>query len=260
MPFEIVRIPVWVDNYAWLLLANDGTAAVVDSPEAPPVLEELRRRGRRLTHIFNTHHHFDHVGSNAALSAAFPGLEVFGSRYDAEHDRIPGLTRVVSDGETFVWGGERCTVREVPGHTLGHIAYLFQSGAAFVGDTLFVGGCGRLFEGTARQLDAALNEVLAGLDPATRLYCAHEYTQANLRFARHVDPNNAALIAYAEEVDGKRAAGLPTVPSNLADELEINPFLRCDTPAVRSAVGAGSDEPRHSVLGALRALKDGFRA
>ncbi len=258
MTFEIIRLPVWVDNYAYLLLADDGDAAVVDSPEAGPVLEELARRGRRLTHIFNTHHHFDHVGSNAALLEAFDDVAVFGGRYDREHERIPGQTRVLVDGETFAWGGETCTVREVPGHTLGHILYTWSNGAAFVGDTLFVGGCGRLFEGTAEQLDRALNDVIAALPPATRLYCAHEYTQSNLKFALHVDPDNAALIAYAEEVDRKRGAGAATVPSVLADELEINPFLRCDTPAIRAAVGMAAAS-RHEVLGALRSMKDGFR-
>ena len=260
MAFEIVRLAVWADNYAYLLLADDGTAAVVDSPEAGPVLAELQRRGGVLTHIFNTHHHFDHVGSNAALLEAFPDLEVFGGNYDAAQGRIPGQTRVLAEAESFEWGGARCTVREVPGHTLGHILYLWDNGAAFVGDTLFVGGCGRLFEGTARQLDHALNDVISTLDPDTRLYCAHEYTQSNLRFARHVDPSNRALIAYAEEVDRKRAAGTPTVPSVLADELRINPFLRCDTPPIRAALGLDSEVPRHKVLGALRSLKDDFRA
>ncbi len=258
MAFEIIRIPVWADNYAYLLLGDDGCAAVVDSPEAPPVLAELARRGRSLTHIFNTHHHFDHVGSNAALLEAFDDVAVFGGAYDREHARIPGQTRVLRDGDTFSWAGETCTVREVPGHTLGHILYVWSHGAAFVGDTLFVGGCGRLFEGTAEQLDRALNDVIASLPPSTTLYCAHEYTQANLRFALHVDPGNEALIAYAEEVDRKRSAGVATVPSQLADELRINPFLRCHTPAIRASVGLAS-APRHEVLGALRSLKDGFR-
>jgi hydroxyacylglutathione hydrolase len=190
----------------------------------------------------------------------FPGLCIFGGRYDSEHGRIPGQTRVLVDGETFDWGGEQCVVREVPGHTLGHILYDWSNEAAFVGDTLFVGGCGKLFEGTAEQLDRALNDVISALAPTTRLYCAHEYTQSNLRFARHVDPSNADLIAYAREVDHKRARGASTVPSVLADELRINPFLRCDTHAIRSAVGLGKSSPRHEVLGALRSLKDEFRA
>ena len=258
MAFEIVRIAVWMDNYAYLLLADDGTAAVVDSPEAGPILAELKRRGRPLTHIFNTHHHFDHVGSNQALIDAFPGIEVLGGRYDSDHGRIPGQTRVLSDGDELYWGGERCVVREVPGHTLGHILYGWSNGAAFVGDTLFVGGCGRLFEGTPRQLDVALNDVIAELPEDTRLYCAHEYTQSNLRFARYVDPDNGDLAAYSAEVDRKRANGTPTVPSTLGDELRINPFLRCDTVAIRAAMGLGDRAPRHEVLGALRTMKDGF--
>jgi hydroxyacylglutathione hydrolase len=200
------------------------------------------------------------VGGNVGLIEAFPGLVVYGGRYDSEHSRIPGQTRGFQDREIFDWGGERCVVREVPGHTLGHILYHWSSGAAFVGDTLFVGGCGRLFEGTAQQLDRALNEVISSLDPETRLFCGHEYTQSNLRFARHVDPSNRDLIAYAQEVDRKRAEGVATVPSVLADELRINPFLRCDTEAIRAAVGLGPSSPRHAVLGALRSLKDDFRA
>ncbi len=198
MPFAIQRVPVWQDNYAWLLASEDGTAALVDAPEAGPILEILRSRGLGLTHIFNTHHHYDHVGSNEALQAAFPDLQIFGGVYDHQHGRIPGQTRALADGERFTWGGVGCTVREVPGHTLGHIAYLFDDGSAFVGDTLFVGGCGRLFEGTAEQLDGAINRVLATLPSDTRLYCAHEYTASNLAYARSVDRDNANLATDAE--------------------------------------------------------------
>ena len=259
MAFTVQRIPVWQDNYAWLLVADDGTAALVDAPEAPPVLEELERHGARLTHIFNTHHHFDHVGSNAALIAATPGLAVFGGEYDHAEGRIPGQTRALADGERFTWGGVGCTVRAVPGHTLGHIAYLFDDGSAFVGDTIFVGGCGRLFEGTAEQLDRALSDVITALPPDTRLYCAHEYTASNLRFALSVDPDNEALVAYAAEVQRLRAAGEATVPSTVALERAINPFVRADRPELRAAAGCTAEAPRHAVVGALRAMKDTFR-
>ncbi|HCP47716.1 MAG TPA: hydroxyacylglutathione hydrolase [Deltaproteobacteria bacterium] len=258
-PFDVVQIPVWTDNYAYLLCPRDGTAAVVDSPEAEPILEVLSQGGLQLTHIFNTHHHFDHIGANQELIAAFPDVVVCGGRYDAEHQRIPGQTRILEDGETFEWGGDRCTVREVPAHTLGHIAYCWDSNRAFVGDTLFFGGCGRLFEGTAAMMDRALYEVLGRLDNSTLLYCAHEYTEANLRFARTVDPHNAELLALSEEVASLRARGKPTVPSRLEQEWAINPFLRCDSPTIRQALNCDTSSPRHEVLGALRTLKDGFR-
>ncbi len=258
MAFDVVRIPVWNDNYAWLLCGADGTAALVDSPEAGPIQAELQRRGLRLTHILNTHHHPDHVGSNLDLAAAWPGLEIWGGRYDSERGRIPGQTRALADGERVSWGGVAALVREIPGHTLGHIAYFFDNACAFVGDTLFFGGCGRLFEGTPEQMDRALNDVIAALPGETLLYCAHEYTAANLRFARSVDPDNAALQSAAVDVARRREAGQATVPSRLADELEVNPFLRCHLPALQRAAGVAPDAPRHAVFGALRSMKDGF--
>lgn len=258
MTLHIQRVPVWQDNYAWILSAPDGTAALVDAPDAAPILAILAERGLRLTHILNTHHHFDHVGSNEALLAAFPDLQVFGGVYDQEHARIPGQTRALRDGERFAWGGVGCTVAEVPGHTLGHIAYLFDDGSAFVGDTLFVAGCGRLFEGTAEQLDRAINEVFDQLPPDTRLYCAHEYTASNLAFARSVDPDNGDLAAYAEQVAALRAEGQATVPSTVALERRINPFVRADRAELRAAAGCGPTAPRHEVVGALRRMKDSF--
>lgn len=256
MAYEVVQLPVWRDNYAYVLLGDD-VAAVVDSPEAAPVLALLDERGRSLTHIFNTHHHFDHVGSNEGLLERFPDLEVWAGAHDHREQRIPGQTRVLRDGDRFTFSGVGCTVREVPGHTLGHIAYLFDDGRAFVGDTSFVGGCGRLFEGTPAQMDHALNEVLSSLPDDTRLYCAHEYTASNLRFALSVDGDNPDLRAFADEVERLRAAEQPTVPSTVGLEKRVNPFYRADAPALRAAVGL-PDAPRHEVLGALRALKDEF--
>ncbi len=257
MPLQIVQVPVWQDNYAYVLL-GEGVAAVVDSPEAGPVLAVLDAHRAALTHLLNTHHHPDHVGANRDLLARFPDAQVFGSRYDADHARIPGLTRAVHDGDRFLFGDLGCTVREVPGHTLGHIAYVFDDGAAFVGDTAFVAGCGRLFEGTAAQMDRALNEVIAGLGDHVRLYCAHEYTLSNLRFALSVDGENETLRRYAEEAKDLRARNVPTVPSTVALERAINPFFRADAPALRAAAGVPADAPRHEVLGALRAMKDRF--
>ena len=258
MAVEVLQVPVWRDNYAHLLIADDGTCALFDGADAGPLLPLLEARGLRLTHIFVTHHHADHVGSHAALLERFAGLEILGSAYDLERGRIPGQTRAVGDGEQVDWGGATATVREVPGHTLGHLVWAWSDGRAFVGDTLFVGGCGRLFEGTAEQLDRSLNGVIAALPPETLLYCAHEYTASNLRFARHVDPDNSELARFAEGVDGLRSRGESTVPQPLSLELAINPFLRCHTPAIRATVGLAAHAPRHAVLGALRAMKDGF--
>jgi hydroxyacylglutathione hydrolase len=257
--FDVVRVPVWNDNYAWVLAAADGTAALVDSPEAGPIEAELERRGLRLTHIFNTHHHPDHVGANDDLCSKWPELEVWGGHHDLRHKRIPGQTRALGDDERFEWGGVTGTVREIPGHTLGHIGYFFDNACAFVGDTLFFGGCGRLFEGTAEQMDRALNDVIAALPGETLLYCAHEYTAANLRFARTVDPDNTALRALVGDVDARRSRGEATVPSTLDVERAINPFLRCDLPALRAAAGLDDSVPRHEVLGRIRSMKDGFR-
>jgi hydroxyacylglutathione hydrolase len=257
--FRVIQIPVWQDNYAYILEAENGETALVDSPEAAPILAHLQNSSRTLNHIFNTHHHPDHVGANSDLAGHFEGLEIVGGTYDQAHRRIPGQTHALEDGERFQWGGEHCTVREIPGHTHGHIAYIWSNGCAFVGDTLFFGGCGRLFEGTPEQLDHALYEVLGSLPVSTLLYCAHEYTEANLRFAMHVDCKNPDLLRTVEEVRRLRSLGRPTVPSTLATEWAVNPFLRCDTPAIREAVGAGGDTPRHEVLGALRRMKDQFR-
>lgn len=258
MAYEVVQLPVWRDNYAYVLLGEHGDAAVVDSPEAAPVLALLDARGATLSHLLNTHHHPDHVGANAELLARFPHAAVFGSVYDQQRGRIPGQTRGLIDGETFSFAGVQVTVRAVPAHTLGHIAYVFEDGSAFVGDTSFVGGCGRLFEGTAEQMDHALNEVLANLRDDVLLFCAHEYTQSNLRFALSVDGDNPALRAFSAQVDAMRAAEQPTVPSTVGLEKAINPFFRADLPALRASAGLPSSAARHEVLGRLRAMKDHF--
>jgi hydroxyacylglutathione hydrolase len=259
VPFEIVQIPVWQDNYAHLLIASDGSCALVDGPEAGPVLRVLDARDLRLTHVFVTHHHLDHIGANQALLERFPALQIWAGEHDGDLGRVPAQTRRIADGERIAWGGDVATVRQVPGHTLGHLAWIWDHGVAFVGDALFVAGCGRLFEGTAEQLDASLYGVLGALPTDTLLYCAHEYTEANLRFARSVEPDNAELAAFATVAAGLRAEGRSTVPQPLSLELAINPFLRCDQPAIRAAVGLDATAPRHRVLGALRAMKDGFK-
>ncbi len=261
----VLTVPAFDDNYLWLVPAPaaPGLAVVVDPGDAAPVQAELDRRGLRLAAILVTHHHGDHVGGLAALQAAAEGsLPVYGP---ADED-IDGITHPLRDGDTVDLPalGLHFAVLSVPGHTRGHLAYSGH-GVVFCGDTMFSGGCGRLFEGTPAQMHRSLGR-LAALPPATQVFCAHEYTASNLRFALAVEPGNAALQAYAAEVTDKRAAGLPTVPSTIARELAINPFVRTQVAEVRAAAtahaaGAGlpavTDEV--SALAALREWKNGFR-
>lgn len=226
---EIARIPVLSDNYVWL--AHDsvsGETAVVDPAVAAPVLAEAERRGWAVTQIWNTHWHPDHTGGNAEIKAA-TGCRIAGPA--AEAARIPGLDRAVAEGDRVSLGGVEATVLEVPAHTAGHIAYhLPEERVVFVGDTLFAMGCGRLFEGTAAQMHANLQR-LATLPPETRVYCAHEYTLSNGRFAAAAEPNNEAVARRLREVEAARAAGEATVPTTIGLELATNPFMRARSAA-----------------------------
>jgi hydroxyacylglutathione hydrolase len=252
--FVIRQIPVLRDNYVYLL--RDPVAdktAVVDPAEAAPVLRTLAETGWRLTHILNTHHHADHVGGNLELKQA-TGCTIVGPRADRE--RIPGIDVEVGDGETYTLGSHTARIFDVPGHTRGHIAYWFPSAAAlFCGDTLFIMGCGRLFEGTPEQMWRSLSKLRA-LPPETRIYCAHEYTQSNARFALSVEPENAALVARARHVDELRAQGQPTVPGTLAEEIATNPFLRVDRPELQRAAGTLGDAV--ATFATIRRRKDNF--
>lgn len=252
---DIHRIPVLQDNYVWL--AHDeatGMTAVVDPAVAAPVEAELARRGWRLTHILNTHHHGDHTGGNLALKAAH-GCTIVGPA--ADQARIPGIDVMVADGDRYRFGDSEAQVFDVPGHTRGHIAFWFAAdGALFCGDTLFAMGCGRLFEGTPGQMWHSLGK-LKGLPGDTRVFCAHEYTQSNARFALSVDGGNPALVARAAEVDRMRARGEATVPSTIALERATNPFLRADEPALAAAVGLKPGDPV-AVFAEVRRRKDSF--
>jgi len=256
----IIPIPAFSDNYIWLI--REGTkAAVVDPGDAAPVLAYLEREALELSAIVNTHHHGDHVGGNRALLARY-AVPVFGPAREA----IPGCTHALGEGDEIVVPGVDLALRviDVPGHTAGHIAYAGtgdDAPVAFVGDTLFAGGCGRLFEGTAAQMADSLAK-LAALPDETLAYCAHEYTLANLRFALAVEPDNAALRERIAREQAKRDRGVPTVPSTIAEERATNPFLRAATPSVRAAAQAHAGRALAGdveTFAVVREWKNGFR-
>lgn len=257
---DVVPVPQLRDNYAYLVIDRAaGEAAVVDCAEARPVLDEVRRQGVRLTTVLATHHHYDHVGGNADLLAAVPGLRVTGSAEDAP--RIPGITDPVHDGDAVAVGRLRGRVIFIPAHTSGHVAYYFpEARTVFTGDTLFAAGCGRLFEGDAAQMMGSLGR-LASLPDDTRVYCGHEYTQKNLEFASTLEPGNRVVAEKLDSVRALRRAGKPTVPSTIAEEKATNPFLRTSSSELAASVRAkvpdvGRDAV--SLFAAVRALKDVF--
>lgn len=255
MPIEIRQIPCLSDNYGYLVRdRQSGAVASIDTPDPAAINRELNDAGWRLTHIFNTHHHFDHAGGNLALKEQWQ-CEIIGPR--AEAARIPGIDHAVGDGDVVMLGNTKAVVFDTPGHTLGHIIYHFaDDGAAFVGDTIFAMGCGRLFEGTPAQMWHSLTKI-AGMPPETKLYCAHEYTKANAAFALSVDPENGALKKRAAEVDALRAENKPTVPTSVKLELATNPFLRAENPALQTAIGL-SGASAVDAFAKTRALKDSF--
>ncbi|MEM1254208.1 MAG: hydroxyacylglutathione hydrolase [Cyanobacteria bacterium P01_H01_bin.21] len=254
---QIHRLKAWSDNYIFLL--QDGAAAaVVDPTEAAPVFKQLEALGAKLTAIFNTHHHGDHVGGNQQLLAKFPDAVVYAS--EADRGRIPGQTVFLNEGDTVTFGERTTHIFFVPGHTRGHIAYYFppataaESGELFCGDTLFAGGCGRLFEGTPVQMVDSLSK-LRKLPDNTRVWCAHEYTLSNLKFALTVDSQNLDLKNRYQQVQAARQRQEATVPSLLGLEKKTNPFLRWDQPALQ-AVAKMQDPAR--VFGRIRGMKDMF--
>ncbi len=252
---EVHQIPVLNDNYVYLARCRaTGATGVVDPAVAEPVLAEAERLGWRITHILNTHHHGDHTGGNLEIKQA-TGCTIVGPK--ADRDRIPGIDVEVDEGDRYTMGEAEAEVFFVPGHTRGHIAYWFaESDALFCGDTLFALGCGRLFEGAPAQMWDSLSK-LKRLPKTAKVYCAHEYTQANARFALSVDAANDRLKARAEEIDRLRAAGTPTVPSTLGEELATNPFLRADAPDLAAQLGLSGADPVE-VFAEVRGRKDRF--
>ena len=241
MPLEIVAVPAFTDNYIWIVHDRaSGETAVVDPGDAAPALGEVQRRGWTVTQVWNTHHHWDHSGGNLAMKEA-TGCTVAGPAAET----IPGRDFALSEGGELRIGDHRGKVMEIPGHTLGHVALHFEEAkVAFVGDTLFAMGCGRLFEGTAEQMHGSLGR-LGALADDTALYCGHEYTLANARWAAQAEPGNAEIAKRLARVEAMRSAGEITLPTSVAEERATNPFVR-----------AKSVEE----FARLRAEKDSFRS
>lgn len=251
---EIVTVPCRADNYAYLLRDGSGATAVIDAPEAEPITAALAQRGWGLDWIWLTHHHPDHVEGVAELAARH-GARVAGCAADAA--RLPKLDLGLREGETVMLGDSRAVVIDVSGHTLNHIAFHFPDAkAVFCGDSLFTLGCGRVFEGTHAMMWGSLSK-LARLDPATTVWHGHEYTLSNLRFARAVEPGNAALAEQGAAYEQARAEGRPTVPTTIGRELAANPFLRAKEAALQAALGMeGADAA--AVFAEVRRRKDSF--
>jgi hydroxyacylglutathione hydrolase len=256
---RVIPVPCLKDNYAYLLVADGSTRAlVVDPSEAGPVVAAARQHGFTIAGILNTHHHWDHVGGNETLLNEYGDIPVRG--HASDDGRIPHLSHRLKDGESFEVEGLAFRVMHIPGHTLGAIAYI-TGDVVFTGDTMFAAGCGRLFEGTPAQMYVSLNEKLGSLPDETRVFFGHEYTQSNLRFALHVEPDNADARAKSERVAELRARGEFTTPSSIGDERRTNPFLRCAVADVIAHVEGklAGDRGPAAVLAAVRAEKDGFR-
>ncbi|KAI5582984.1 hypothetical protein POPTR_007G131300v4 [Populus trichocarpa] len=253
---QIELVPCLKDNYAYLLHDEDtGTVGVVDPSEATPVIDALSRKNWNLTYILNTHHHHDHTGGNQELKARY-GAKVIGSGVDK--DRIPGIDIVLNDGDKWMFAGHEVQVMDTPGHTRGHISFYFPgSGAIFTGDTLFSLSCGKLFEGTPEQMLSSLKKIVS-LPDDTNIYCGHEYTLSNSKFALSIEPNNEALQSYAAHIAHLRSKSLPTIPTKLKVEKACNPFLRTSSTEIRQTLNIPATASDSETLGVIRQAKDNF--
>ncbi|KAK2990695.1 hypothetical protein RJ640_026583 [Escallonia rubra] len=253
---QIELVPCLKDNYAYLLHDVDtGTVGVVDPSEAVPVIDALTKKNRNLTYILNTHHHYDHTGGNMELKERY-GAKVIGSGVDS--DRIPGIDIALNDGDKWMFAGHQVLVIGTPGHTKGHISFYFPgSGAIFTGDTLFGLSCGKLFEGTPEQMHSSLGKIIS-LPDDTSIYCGHEYTLSNSKFALSIEPGNEALQSYAAQVAHMRNKGLPTIPTTLKKEKLCNPFLRTSSKEIRRSLSIPATTSDAEALGAIREAKDNF--
>ena len=255
MAFDLITVPCLSDNYAFILRDTDsGEVAVIDVPEAAPITAALAERGWTVSQVWITHHHYDHVDGLADLLAEYPA-QVVGALADEE--RLPNLDVAVTEWDKIKLGNMEAEIFDVSGHTVGHIAfYVADANVCFTADSLMALGCGRLFEGTAAQMWTSMQKLM-GLPPETLICSGHEYTASNAKFALTVDPENAALISRAAEVDAARAEGEPTVPSTLATELATNPFLRPADAGIRAVLGMPT-APDADVFAEIRRRKDNF--
>nr|XP_009414658.1 PREDICTED: probable hydroxyacylglutathione hydrolase 2, chloroplastic isoform X2 [Musa acuminata subsp. malaccensis] len=253
---QIELVQCLQDNYAYLLHDIDtGTVGVVDPSEAVPVINALERKNQSLTYILNTHHHYDHTGGNMELKARY-GAKVIGSAKDK--DRIPGIDIALHDGETWMFAGYQVHVLETPGHTKGHVSFYFPGcKAIFTGDTLFSLSCGKLFEGDPDQMFSSLRKIVS-LPDDTDVYCGHEYTMSNAKFALSIEPNNEALQEYAADVARLRSKKLPTIPTTIKKEKQCNPFLRTFSPEIRQKLNIPLAASDAQALGIIRRAKDNF--
>lgn len=253
---KVSLIPLLEDNYGYLIVDESSKkGALVDAVTPDVALRTVEDAGVEVTQVLTTHHHYDHAGGNAVLNSKKPGMTFYGG-----DDRIPAMTNRVSHNDTFNIGSLKVTCYETPCHTTGHICYFVEGEGAdpavFTGDTLFAGGCGKFFEGTPPQMYRALIEILSTLPDSTRVYCGHEYTQQNLKFAKHVEPDNKAVLDMTEECAKKRGAGLPSIPTTIGMEKTYNPFMRVHHDSVLKF--AGCSDPVEA-MGVLRSAKDRFR-
>lgn len=255
--FQVHMVPCLHDNYGFILadLANEVFIAI-DTPDEDVITKFLEERNWNLSYILNTHHHHDHVGGNSRLKQKW-NCYVYCSVFDFEKERIPAADEPVREGDTLMLGSFEVNVLEVPGHTLGHLAYYFpKQKIIFVGDTLFALGCGRLFEGTPEVMHQSLRKLI-DLPNDTLVYCAHEYTEANLDFALTIEPQNQKLLSRSIRVATRREAGLPTIPTSIGEEKETNPFLRSHSKSLRNTIGM-LDSSDTEVFGEVRRRKDLF--
>lgn len=256
---KVIPVPCLSDNYAYLVICEaSGVAGVVDPSEAAPVAACVKKEGVTLTAILNTHHHWDHIGGNKELIGQFSDLAVYG--HNSDRGRIDGLTNGLETGDVFALGKLEVKALHNPGHTSGAVSFVIED-SVFTGDTMFAGGCGRLFEGTPANMYASLNEVIGGLPELTKVYFGHEYTENNLRFAQALEPGNAAVRERLEAVRKTRASGEYTTPSTLAEEWRTNPFMRCDSEEIKARVKQeepGNDLSPEAVLRVVRQMKDSF--
>lgn len=256
---KVVVVPALSDNFSYLVVdESSGKAFAVDPVEPAKTIEAAKKENVTITHALTTHHHSDHAGGNEKLAGSVKGVEVVGG-----DDRIPAMNKKVKDGDSFKVGNISIKVFFTPCHTSGHVLYLAhqdgeEAGSLFTGDTLFVGGCGRFFEGTADQMHHALNKVIAGLPDNTKVYCGHEYTKKNLEFALSVEPNNSAAKKKLEWADTQLKKGEHTIPSTVGDEKEFNPFMRVNHEEFVKSLNLDPKNPV-AAMDHLRTLKNNFK-